>query len=52
MRAVHRVGDRCADEPIEYEYEYRPLRRTDYEYDGIRSPVGQNAGDDPARKEI
>jgi hypothetical protein len=35
MRSVQRVGDRCTDEPIEYEYEYRPLQRTEYECDGI-----------------
>jgi hypothetical protein len=50
MRSVHHVGDRCTDEPIEYEYEYeyRPLRRTEYEYDEIRSPVGQNDSIHPA----
>jgi hypothetical protein len=47
MQSVHHVGDRCADEPIEYEYEYRPLQRTEYEYDGIRWPVGPNAAVQP-----
>jgi len=44
MRSAHRVGDRCADEQIEYEYEYeyRTHRRTEYENDGSRPPVGQN----------
>ncbi|MCU0707523.1 MAG: hypothetical protein MUF23_04470 [Pirellula sp.] len=47
MRSVHRAADCGADEPIEYEYEYRPLQRTEYEYDGIRWPVGPNAAVQP-----
>lgn len=43
MRSAHRVGDRCVEDSIEYEYEYeyRTHRRTEYEYDGSRLPVGQ-----------